>query len=160
MRKKFNQLKQEHGESGAGQCKWPWFERCLMIWGKDCQGLWHCWRHGQWCSNWFGGWICAGACQLGGYWRTWCSSFSKQTCSSICRQLFSRQWRGRQLARERLDGAAKKVGRLKCMCAFWLAASLSASEFQGAGRQKPRFSQSCTRPPRERERERSTHNCS
>jgi len=49
---KYNQLKQEHGESDAGQCKWPWFERCLMIWGKtDCQGLWHCWRHGQWCSN-------------------------------------------------------------------------------------------------------------
>ncbi len=45
-----------------------------MVWamfndlGQDCQGLWHCWRHGQWCSNWFGGWICAGACQLGGYW--------------------------------------------------------------------------------------------
>jgi hypothetical protein len=19
---------------GAGQCKWPWFERCLLIWGK------------------------------------------------------------------------------------------------------------------------------
>ncbi len=34
MRKKFNQLEQEHGESGA---KWPWFERCLMIWGQDCQ---------------------------------------------------------------------------------------------------------------------------
>ncbi len=59
--------------------------------GQDCQGLWNCWRNGQWCSNWFGGWICAGACQLGGYWRTWCSSFSKQTGSSICRQLFSTQ---------------------------------------------------------------------
>jgi hypothetical protein len=34
MRKKFNQLKQKHGKSDAGQCKWPWFERCLMIWGK------------------------------------------------------------------------------------------------------------------------------
>jgi hypothetical protein len=29
------------------------------------------------------------------------------------------------------------------MCAFCLPAALSASEFQGAGRQKPRFSQSC-----------------
>ncbi len=37
MRKRFNQLKQEHGESGAGQCKWPWFERCLMIWGKTAK---------------------------------------------------------------------------------------------------------------------------
>jgi hypothetical protein len=37
MRKKFNQLKQEHGESGAGQCKWPWFERCLMICGKTAK---------------------------------------------------------------------------------------------------------------------------
>jgi hypothetical protein len=34
MRKKFNEFKQEHGESDVGQCKWPWFERCLMIWGK------------------------------------------------------------------------------------------------------------------------------
>jgi hypothetical protein len=34
MQKEFNQLKQEHGESSAGQCKWPWFEQCLMIWGK------------------------------------------------------------------------------------------------------------------------------
>jgi len=37
MRKKFNQLKQEHGESGAGQCKWPWVERCLMSWGKTAK---------------------------------------------------------------------------------------------------------------------------
>jgi hypothetical protein len=37
MLKKFNQLKQEHGESGAGQCKWPWFERCLLIWGKTAK---------------------------------------------------------------------------------------------------------------------------
>jgi len=45
--------------------------------------------------------------------------------------------------RERkLDGAAKKVGRL---CVH-LPAALSASEFQGAGRQKPRFSQSCAQP--------------
>jgi len=21
-------------QSSAGQCKWPWFEQCLMIWGK------------------------------------------------------------------------------------------------------------------------------
>jgi hypothetical protein len=34
MWKKFNQLKHEHGESDTGQCKWPWFEECLMIWGK------------------------------------------------------------------------------------------------------------------------------
>jgi hypothetical protein len=34
MRKKFNQLKQKHGKSDAGQCKWPWFERCLMTLGK------------------------------------------------------------------------------------------------------------------------------
>ncbi|KAH9554007.1 hypothetical protein CY35_08G041900 [Sphagnum magellanicum] len=34
MWKKFNQLKHKHGESDTGQCKWPWFERCLMIWGK------------------------------------------------------------------------------------------------------------------------------
>jgi hypothetical protein len=27
MQKKLNQLKQEHGESNTGQCKWPWFER-------------------------------------------------------------------------------------------------------------------------------------
>jgi hypothetical protein len=39
------------------------------------------------------------------------------------------------------------------MCAFCLPASLSASEFQGAGRQKPRFSNH-VRDPRERERER------
>jgi hypothetical protein len=37
MRKKFNELKKEHGESGVGQCKWPWFERCLMIWGKTAK---------------------------------------------------------------------------------------------------------------------------
>jgi hypothetical protein len=37
MQKKFNQLKQEHGESDAGQCKWPWFERCLIIWGKTAK---------------------------------------------------------------------------------------------------------------------------
>jgi len=37
MGKKFNQLKQENGESGAGQCKWPWFERCLLIWGKTAK---------------------------------------------------------------------------------------------------------------------------
>jgi hypothetical protein len=37
MQKKFNQLKQEHGESGAGQCKWPWFEQFLMIWGKTAE---------------------------------------------------------------------------------------------------------------------------
>ncbi len=30
-------MKQEHGESGAGQCKCPWFERCLMIWGKTAK---------------------------------------------------------------------------------------------------------------------------
>jgi hypothetical protein len=42
--------------------------------------------------------------------------------------------------RERkLDGVAKMVGRL---CVH-LPAALSASEFQGADRQKPRFSQSC-----------------
>jgi len=35
--KKFNQLKQENGESGTGQCKWPWFEQCLMIWGKTAK---------------------------------------------------------------------------------------------------------------------------
>jgi len=34
MLKKLNQLNKEHGESDAGQCKWPWFEPCLMIWGK------------------------------------------------------------------------------------------------------------------------------
>jgi hypothetical protein len=34
MWRKFNQLKHEHGESDTGQCKWPWFEQCLMIWGK------------------------------------------------------------------------------------------------------------------------------
>jgi len=51
MRKKFNQLKQEHEESGAGQCKWPWFERCLLIWGKTAKAYGTCWRHGQWCSN-------------------------------------------------------------------------------------------------------------
>jgi hypothetical protein len=34
MEKKFNQMKQEHGESDAVQWKWPWFEPCLMIWGK------------------------------------------------------------------------------------------------------------------------------
>jgi len=33
-RKKFNQLKQEHEESSSGQCTWPWFEQCLLIWGK------------------------------------------------------------------------------------------------------------------------------
>jgi hypothetical protein len=37
MRKKFNQLKQENGESGEGQCKWPWSERCLLIWGKTAK---------------------------------------------------------------------------------------------------------------------------
>jgi len=37
---------------------------------------------------------------------------------------------------------------------FCLPTCLSASEFQGAGRQKPRFSQSCAGPDRERERER------
>jgi hypothetical protein len=37
MRKKFNHLKQENGESGVGQCKWPWFERCLLIWGKTAK---------------------------------------------------------------------------------------------------------------------------
>jgi hypothetical protein len=37
MRKKFNEFKQEHGESDVGQCKWPWFERCLMIWGKTAK---------------------------------------------------------------------------------------------------------------------------
>jgi len=37
MQKKFNQLKQENGESGTGQCKWPWFEQCLMIWGKTAK---------------------------------------------------------------------------------------------------------------------------
>jgi hypothetical protein len=30
-------LKQEHEESGADQCKWPWFERCLLIWGKTAE---------------------------------------------------------------------------------------------------------------------------
>jgi hypothetical protein len=34
MLKKFNQLKQEDGESDAGECKWTWFEPCLTIWGK------------------------------------------------------------------------------------------------------------------------------
>jgi hypothetical protein len=34
MLKKLNQLNKEHGESDADQCKWPWFEPCLMIWGK------------------------------------------------------------------------------------------------------------------------------
>jgi hypothetical protein len=33
-----------------------------------------------------------------------------------------------------------------CMCTFYLPASLSASGFQGAGRQNPRFSQSCAQP--------------
>jgi hypothetical protein len=37
MLKKFNQLKQEHGESNAGQCKWPSFEQCLMVWGKTAK---------------------------------------------------------------------------------------------------------------------------
>ncbi|KAH9555437.1 hypothetical protein CY35_08G114300 [Sphagnum magellanicum] len=37
MQKKINQLKQEHGESSAGQCKWPWFEQFLMIWGKTAE---------------------------------------------------------------------------------------------------------------------------
>jgi hypothetical protein len=37
MRKKFNQLKHEHGESSACQCKWPWSERCLTIWGKTAK---------------------------------------------------------------------------------------------------------------------------
>jgi hypothetical protein len=37
MLKKFNQLKQEHGESNTSQCKWPWFEQCLMIWGKTAK---------------------------------------------------------------------------------------------------------------------------
>jgi len=37
MRKKFNQLKQDNGESGAGQYKWPWFERRLLIWGKTAK---------------------------------------------------------------------------------------------------------------------------
>jgi hypothetical protein len=50
--------------------------------------------------------------------------------------------------RERkLDGAAKIVGRL-CAHFLCLPACLSASEFQGAGRQKPRFSQSCAQPKR------------
>ncbi len=35
MRKKFNQLKHEHGESSA--CQWPSSERCLMIWGKTAK---------------------------------------------------------------------------------------------------------------------------
>jgi hypothetical protein len=52
MRKKINQLKQEHGESGAGKCKWPWFERCLMSWGKTAKA---CGTAGgmdnEWCSN-------------------------------------------------------------------------------------------------------------
>jgi hypothetical protein len=34
MQKKINELKQEHGKCGTSQCKWPWFERCLVIWGK------------------------------------------------------------------------------------------------------------------------------
>jgi hypothetical protein len=33
-----------------------------------------------------------------------------------------------------------------CMCTFYLPASLSASEFQGAGRQNPVSSQSSVRP--------------
>ncbi len=33
-----------------------------------------------------------------------------------------------------------------CICAFFLHASLSTSEFQGASKQKPRFSQSCAQP--------------
>ncbi len=33
-----------------------------------------------------------------------------------------------------------------CMCTFYLPASLSASGFQGAGRQNPGSSQSCARP--------------
>jgi len=37
MLKKFNQLKQEHGKSDADQCKWPWFESCLMIWGTTAK---------------------------------------------------------------------------------------------------------------------------
>ncbi len=37
MLKKFNQLKQEHGESDAVQWKWPWSEPCLMIWGKTAK---------------------------------------------------------------------------------------------------------------------------
>ncbi len=96
-------------------------------------------RHGQWCSDWFGGWIWAGACQLGGYWRTWCSSFvqtdrflhlqatllkavrlhphrgqqlarSQGWTVSLHKNLFLRNW---EEGRERkLDGAAKKVGSL------------------------------------------------
>jgi hypothetical protein len=37
MQKEFNQLKQEHGESSAAQCKWPWFEQCLTIWGNTAR---------------------------------------------------------------------------------------------------------------------------
>jgi hypothetical protein len=37
MQKEFNQLKQEHGESSAGQCKWPWFEQCLMTGDKTAK---------------------------------------------------------------------------------------------------------------------------
>jgi hypothetical protein len=42
----------------------------------------------------------------------------------------------------------KRWADYECMCAFCPPASLSASEFQGAGRQKPRFSQSCARAER------------
>jgi hypothetical protein len=62
-----------------------------MIWGKTAKACGTAGGMANWCSNWFGGRICARVCQLGGHWRIWCSSFSKQTGSSICRQLFSRQ---------------------------------------------------------------------
>jgi hypothetical protein len=51
MRKKFNQLKQKHGKSDAGQCKWPWFERCLMIWGKTAKACGTAGGMANWCSN-------------------------------------------------------------------------------------------------------------
>ncbi len=33
-------MKQEHGKCGTSQCKWPCFERCLVIWGKITKA-WH-----------------------------------------------------------------------------------------------------------------------
>jgi hypothetical protein len=95
MRKKFNQLKQEHEESNAGQCKWTWFAPCLMIWGKTTKarlvGTARGMDNGVPIDS-VGGICAGGACQLGEYWTTWCFFSSKQTGSSkFCRQLLSRQ---------------------------------------------------------------------
>jgi hypothetical protein len=138
-----------------------------MVWttfndlGQDCQGLCNCWRNGQWCSNRFGGWICAGACQLGGYWRTWRALLLLQTDRFLHLQAtllksarLHPHW-GQQLARSegwmvslhkklfirnslegrerKLDGAAKRVGRL---CAHFVCLPpFMAANFKGqAGR--------------------------